>query len=299
MTHILRLLLLGAMFLSLGLPVPVRADTHRQKLLIGVLPEMNVFKQKQRFTLLSEYLSKKTDTDVGFTVLSRYGNIIERFTAEKMDGAFFGSFTGALALKKLDVIALARPVNLDGSSTYHGYLFVRKDSGIKNVKDMKNRKMAYVDKATTAGYIFPRAYLKEQGVTDIDHFFSEKFFTGSHDAAINAVLTRKADVGAAKHSIYDRVRQTDPRVDKELVILADSPRVPSNGLLVRSTLAEPLKSKLKSALLGLHDDPQGKAVLQQLGALKFIETTSADYQPVFDLATRAGIDIMTYDYTNK
>ena len=299
MSHILRLFLLGAVFLSLGLPVPVRADSHRQKLVIGVLPEMNVFKQKQRFALLGDYLSKKTDVDVEFTILSRYGNIIERFTAEKMDGAFFGSFTGALALKKLDVVPLARPVNLDGSSTYHGYLFTRRDSGIKTVADMKGKKMAYVEKATTAGYIFPLVYLKEHGVTDIDHFFSETFFTGSHDAAINAVLTRKADLGAAKHSIYDRLRQTDPRIDKELVILAESPRVPSNGLLVRNSLTEPLKSKLKSVLLGLHNDPEGKTVLQRFGALKFIEATAADYQPVLDLTKRAGINIATYDYKNE
>ncbi len=294
-----RLFLLGAVFLSLGLAVPASAVAPKQKILIGVLPEMNVFKQQQRFALLGEYLSKKTDADVEFTILSRYGNIIERFTAEKMDGAFFGSLTGALALKKLGVVPLARPVNLDGTSTYHGYLFTRKDSGIKSVKDMKGKKMAYVEKATTAGYIFPLAYLKEQGVTDTDYFFSETFFTGSHDAAIHAVLTGKADVGAAKHSVYDWVRQHNPKVDQELVILADSPRVPSNGLLVRNGLPEPLRNKLKSVLLGLHNDPDGKVVLQRFGALKFIETSARDYQPVLDLAKRAGIDVTTYDYKNE
>ncbi|MFZ6017256.1 MAG: PhnD/SsuA/transferrin family substrate-binding protein [Nitrospirota bacterium] len=48
------------------------------------------------------------------------------------------------------------------------------------------------------------------------------YFTGSYDAAIYAVLDKKADVGAAKHSVYDRVRRNDPRVDKELLILAES-----------------------------------------------------------------------------
>jgi phosphonate transport system substrate-binding protein len=260
---------------------------------------MNVFKQKQRFKLLGEHLSKKTGVPVEFTILSRYGNIVERFSSEKLDGAFFGSFTGALAIKKLGVVPLARPVNLDGSSTYHGYLFVRKDSGIKGVKEMKGKKMAFVDKATTAGYLFPLAYLKEHGVTDTDHFFSETFFTGSHDAAISAVLSRKADVGAAKHSVYDRELKHDPRVDKELVILAKSSIVPSNGLCVRSSLPEPLKNKLKSVLLGLNTDPDGKVILQQFGALKFIETSAKDYQPVFEMAKKIGIDIATYDYSNK
>ncbi|MEK7788614.1 MAG: phosphate/phosphite/phosphonate ABC transporter substrate-binding protein [Planctomycetota bacterium] len=298
MRYITRIILVITI-LSLCMPFQVFSQSSQQKILIGILPEMNVFKQKQRFKLLGEYLSKKTGVTVEFTILSRYGNIIERFTAEKMDGAFFGSFTGALAIQKLGVVPLARPVNLDNTSTYHGYLFVRKDSGIKSVKDMKGKRMAFVEKATTAGYIFPLAYLRENGITDVEHFFSESFFAGSHDAAISAVLNRKADVGAAKHSIYDRVRKDDPRVDQYLVILAESPRVPSNGLCVRKGIDNGLKQKLKEALLGLHKDPEGANVLKQFGALKFIETSARDYQPVFEVATKAGIDIKTYDYRNK
>ena len=299
MRHVLRLIFLGSIFLSLCIPTPSLAQPAQQKILIGILPEMNVFRQKQRFKLLGEHLSKKTGVRVEFTILSRYGNIVERFTSEKMDGAFFGSFTGALAINKLGVVPLARPVNLDGSSTYHGYLFTRKDSGIKSVGDMKNKKIAFVDKATTAGYIFPLSYLKENGVTDTSHFFRESFFAGSHDAAINAVLNKKADLGAAKHSIYDRERKRDPRVDRELTILAESPHVPSNGLCVRKDLPESIKSNLKTVLMSLHTDPEGKAVLQQFGALKFIETTANDYQSVFDLVKKSGIDISTYDYSNK
>ena len=279
-------------------PLAVFAESGQKQLLIGLIPEMNVFTQMERFKPLAEYLSRKTGVNVNITILSRYGNIIERFQSEKMDGAFFGSFTGALAIQKLGVDPIARPVNLDGSSTYHGYIFVRKDSGIKNVKNMRGKKMAFVEKATTAGYIFPIAYFKKNGVTNIDTFFSEYYFTGSHDAAIYAVLDKKSDIGAAKHSVYDRVRLTDPRVDKDLVILAESAKVPSNGLCVRKGLDKQLKEKLKKTLLTINTDPEGKLVLQKFGAIKFIETTVADYKPVFDLAKKAGIDIKTYDYKN-
>jgi len=280
-------------------PLKSFSQSPQKEILIGLIPEMNVFKQQERFKPLTEYLTKKTGVKVNITILSRYGNIIERFTSEKMDGAFFGSFTGALAIEKLGVDPIARPINLDGTSTYHGYLFVRKNSGIKNVKDMKGKKMAFVEKATTAGYIFPIAYLKENGVTDMKKYFSEYYFTGSHDAAIYAVLDKKADIGAAKHSIYDRVRKADPRVDKELTILAESAKVPSNGLCVRKGLDANIKKKLKEALLNIDKDPEGKIVLEKFGAIRFIETTVADYKPVFDLANKAGIDIKKYDYKNE
>jgi len=296
MRYILRVIFVSTIFFSFSIPLPAFAQPPPQRILIGILPEINVFKQKQRFKLLGDYLTKKTGVTVKFTILSRYGNIFESFTSEKMDGAFLGSFTGALAIKRLGVIPLVRIVNLDGTTSYHGYLFVRKDSGIKVVKEMKGKKMAYVDKATAAGYLFPVSYLKENGVTDPDRFFRETFFTGSHDASINAVLKRKADVGAAKHSVYDQVKINNPLVDRQLLVLAKSVDVPSSGLFVRSDLDETIKTKLKTILLNIDSDPEGRTTLQQLDALKFIETTVNDYQPVFDMARKSGIDILKYKY---
>jgi len=43
-----------------ALPVPTASPAAQQKLLMWTHPEMNIFKQKQRFKLLGDYLSKKT-----------------------------------------------------------------------------------------------------------------------------------------------------------------------------------------------------------------------------------------------
>ncbi len=289
----------AALILFLSLLFLFAGRSHGTELTIGLIPEQNVFKQTARYQPLGDYISKKTGIKVKFTILSRYGNIIDRFRAERLDGAFFGSFTGALAIQRLGVEFLARPVNLDGSSTYWGYIFVRKDSGIKGVADMKGKRLVFVDKATTAGYVFPVAFLKEHGVKDIRAYFKETYFAGSHDAAIFAVLEKKADVGCAKHSMYDRVARTDPRVKKDLLILAESPKVPSNGLGVRNDLSPELKKRLRDVLLGMDKDPEGREVLRKFEALRFISTTSEDYKPVFDFARRGGIDLKNYEYVNK
>ena len=72
----------------------------KSRILLGLIPELNIFKQKARFRPLGEYLTKRMGVPVEFTILSRYGNIIESFQSERMDGAFFGSFTGALAIER-------------------------------------------------------------------------------------------------------------------------------------------------------------------------------------------------------
>jgi phosphonate transport system substrate-binding protein len=298
-------LALACVTFTLGVGASSRAGAEpprpapRDEVVIGLIPELNIFKQKARFKLLAAYLTRKIGVPVRFTILSRYGNILETFESERMDGAFFGSFTGALAIERLGVVPLARPVNLDGTSTYHGYLFVRKDAGITDAGSMRGKRMAFVDLATTAGYVFPLAWLRQHGIPGPGGFFSEHWFTGSHDAAIAAVLEGKADVGAAKHSVFDRVRSEDARVDRELLIVASSPPVPSNGLCVRADLEEDLREALRRALLDLPSEAEGTSVLAQFGALKFIETTAADYAPVLELSRAAGLDLKRYRYRNR
>jgi phosphonate transport system substrate-binding protein len=290
----------GAMvFLSAALvSFPAWGESARKEIVIGLIPEMNIFEQRQRYRHLAAYLTERAGVRVSLSTLIRYGNIIENFEMARLDGAFFGSFTGALAIRRLRVEPIARPLWTDGKSTYHGYIFVRKDSGIRTVEDMRGKRMAFVERATTAGYIFPLAYLREHGVSDIDAFFSEYFFAGSHDAAINAVLRGDADVGAAKNTIMEHVMKESPKVAQELLILSDSPPVPSNGLLVRRTLDEDIKRRLRETLLNMEHDPGGKGVLRKFGAIRFLDTRVEDYEPVFDAARKAGIDMGIYEYSN-
>ena len=269
------------------------------EIVLGLIPELNVFRQVERHTPLANYLSAKVGAPVRLKMLPRYGNIIDSFEQGKMDGAFWGSFTGAMAIRKLGLVPVARPLWIDGTSTYHGVLFVRRDSGITKVSDLKGKSFAFVDRATTAGYLFPLALLREQGITNIDKFFSSYFFAGSHDAAILSVLRKEADAGAAKNTVFQVVAKDDPAVTRDLRILAQSDPVPSNALGVRKDMAPELREKLSKALLGMENDPEGREVLKAYGAARFIPTTAADYNPVFDMAKRAGIDLAQYLYENR
>lgn len=268
-------------------------------LVIGLIPEQNIFKQMERYTPLTEYLSGKTGLRIKLKVLTRYGNIIDNFVSTEMDGAFFGSFTYALAHKKIGVEALARPEDLKGSSTYHGLIFVRKDSRIKGITDMKGKRFAFVDKATTAGYLLPLAYFKEQGVKDYRTYLRETYFAGTHEDVINDVLNKKADIGAAKNTVLERLAGTNARLLRELKILARSPDVPENGLALRKSLAASVRVAVQEALLNMHLDPAGRTVLENFGAQRFIMTTNKDYEPVFRYAREIDLNFAEYDYMNE
>lgn len=270
----------------------------RPKLVIGLIPEQNIFRQVERYGPLMEYVGKKAGVRFELKVLPRYGNIVANFKSLELDGAFFGSFTYALAHSRMGLTVLARPENPKGISTYHGIIFVRKDSGIRSAEDMRGKRMALVDKATTAGYLLPLAFFRENGISDHGKFLKEVYFTGTHEDAIRDVLERKADVGAAKNTIYERILAEEPNVGKLLRILAVSPDVPENGLAVRQDLDKDLAGKIKDALLAMDRDPEGAAILRDFGARKFIETVDEDYDPVYRYAREADIDLATYDYLN-
>ncbi len=280
-------------------PQQMERPAGQQELLIGLIPEQNVFRQRERYIALRQYLSDRMGVVVNFTSLSRYGNIIERFSSEKMDGAFFGSFTYGLAHDQIGVEPIVRPVNLDGTSTYHGYIFVRSDSGIRKVADMRGKRFAFVDHATTAGYLFPLAWFHEKGIDDLKTYLGDFYFAGSHDAAIQAVLNRDADIGAAKNTIYDQLATENPRVRKELVIVASSDVVPQNCLAVRKDLDPELKSSLRKILLTMDKEKEGKEVLRRFGARGFIETNEHDYAYLYRLSAEVGINMKTYKYRNE
>jgi phosphonate transport system substrate-binding protein len=279
-------------------PAPAKKPTATM-LLIGLIPEQNLFRQVERYEPLGEYLFRKTGTKVTFKILPRYGNIIDSFKSSGLDGAFFGSFTYTLAHAKVGVEVMARPLALDNTSTYYGMIFVRKDSRIRTARDMKGKRFAFVDKATTAGYLLPLDYFHENGISNYRGYLREVYFTGTHEDAILDVLNRKADIGAAKSTEFQRLAKADPRIMKELVVLERSPDVPENALALRVDIDASVRDLLKDALLKMNLDPDGKKVLERFGALKFIETTDKDYDVVRKYAEDIHLNLATYEYMNN
>jgi phosphonate transport system substrate-binding protein len=155
-----------------------------------------------------------------------------------------------------------------------------------------------VDKATTAGYLLPLEYFHRNGVKNYRAYLGEVYFAGTHEDAIHDVLEKKADIGAAKNTVFERLARNDPRINKELLVLVKSPEVPENGLAMRRDLDEALKQDIKAVLLTMDKEKEGQSVLRTFGAQRFIETTNKDYAPVIEYAREIGLNLSTYDYLN-
>lgn len=290
---------LFAFFSLLSVPDCISAEIEEEPetgitLRLAIVPEKNTFEQLRRYKYITDYLSQKMEMRVTVEIMANYGEISKAFQEGRADAGFFGSFSYVLTHAKTGIEPIARPVWLDGNSTYRGYIFVRKDSGIETVKDMQNRSLVLVDKATTAGYIFQLYYFSYYGITSLENYFSKISFARSHDAAAWSVYTGEADIGGAKNHIFNKFKEEYPDFKEQMVIIAESPEVPSNGLAVRKDLNPAIKLRLKTLLLTLDQNETGQEVLENFGASKFIETTDNDYKVLYDMVKDLGINLEKY-----
>ena len=284
--HILvRNLLVCLLICSASLAImPVYAFEQPKELLIGIEPEHNIFDQMERYRNLADYLSVQLGIKVKLTIMSRYGEVLKRFKTLKLDGAFLTPYTATMAIKELQLEPVVYPVNLNGEYTSEGYIFVRKDSGIRAFQDMKGGNIVFVDPATMEGYLYPLAFLQQHGVKDINEFFNRYYFAGSHASAVFAVLDGRADIGAAKSTVYSQLIKNDPSIGQELEIIAQSPKAPEVTLCIKSEIPHDLRERLASVLLNMNKTPDGKKVLQQFRAQGFVRASKEDFAIIEKMA---------------
>lgn len=266
------------------------------KIVIGVVPEVNLVKQMDRFVPLSNYLDKKTGYDIEIRPMSNYGQLYEEFRDGNIDGGFFGSLVYGIAKARVGIMPLVRPVSVHGRSTYSGLIFVRKDSGIKKPEDMRGKTIALADPATSASYLAQKGFLASHGIS-IDRDM-KIIWTGSHEAAIRAVLSQQADVGGAKDTVVARLRRENRVFDTVIEILRDDERIsfPDNTLAMRKSFPQEKAQALKNCLLKMNSDPEAKTVLSRFGASRFVPAKDEDFKPMYDMIRNLKIDLTNYPY---
>jgi len=266
---------------------PGNSYGRAKELLVGIEPEHNIFDQMRNYRKLADYLSEKLGVKIRLTIMSRYGEALQRFKSRHLDGAFLNSYTTSMAIKELHLEPVIRQVRLNGDAMTYSYILVRADSGIRNVADMKGRSFAFVDPATTEGYLFPLAFLKKNGVNDLSTFLERYFFTGSHSSVVFAVLDGRADIGAVKESVYNKVVSRDATIGRELSVIKKSPPIPETTLCLSKDISPGLKKRVVTSMLEMESAEDGRKILKELELLRFAPSVEDDYKTVLQLEQQA------------
>ncbi|MBI2893267.1 MAG: phosphate/phosphite/phosphonate ABC transporter substrate-binding protein [Deltaproteobacteria bacterium] len=78
--------------------------------------------------------------------------------------------------------------------SYYSVLFTRADSPIRELDQLRGRRVAWVDSMSASGYLFPLAGLIAAGVPE--ESLASSTFEGSHTRVVQAVIGDRADAGA-------------------------------------------------------------------------------------------------------
>lgn len=246
---------------------------------LGRIPFRNSTTIMQEHEKLIEYLTKKLGVkQVRMQMASSYEGIVRQLINGDLDIAWLATMSSVEARNHPAIELLVKPVRF-GITTYRGIIITRQDSGIRTLKDLKNKKFAWVEKDSASGYLFPKAVLLEAGVNPAKDF-AESAFLNTHDLVVENVLRRKYDAGAC----YDDARKTLPDKSKidDLTILATTQDISNEPIVVKKSLPTELKEKIKQALLDLNmKTPEGREVLKNLSDVQgFLPVKESDYDYV-------------------
>ena len=153
-----------------------------------------------------------------------------------------------------------------GRTRYSGFVLVRSTDPAVSLKDLKGRRIAFVDQYSTSGYLLPKHALESNGIS-IDSGFSKVVFAGSHGAALD--LLARGEVDAATTSsemlgMYRRKQLIESQVQQttQVRILYKTGQLPYDALCATDTLPESAQKKIAGAFLSMHNrNPRAQRAL--------------------------------------
>jgi phosphonate transport system substrate-binding protein len=166
------------------------------KVRIGFNPTQNSDQLRPAAQAIADYLERRFQgaIEVEIFIPTEYRGLIEAMRGGNLDFAFFPPDGYVIANQDVGAQVLLKSVR--GTSPFSwSAIIVRKDSGIKNLQGLDGKNIAWVDKNSAAGYVFPRAAVVGAGL-DPDKLFAKQTFAGRHDACVLAVLNKSVDACA-------------------------------------------------------------------------------------------------------
>ncbi len=247
---------------------------------------------------LVAYLHRATGLHFTAAVPSSYIVVVESFGSGGVDMAITNTFSYVLAHEKYGAEAAMMVVRRGGETHYRGQIIAHSESGITSLRDLNGKRFAYVDAASTSGYILPKALLERNGI-----MLGEILFAGRHDNVVTMVYQRQVDAGATYYSPPDpqtgevldarvRVRAQYPDVLEKVRIVALTEPIPNDPIVFRRGFPAELRDTIVRALLAFQRTPTGRRILFDAYSIEGLAPASDhDYDQLREVIRNFGGDL--------
>jgi phosphonate transport system substrate-binding protein len=282
-----RVLALGvaALFLLCWADVGAVAGVSRdpQVLRVALLPDENASKVIQDNDGLKVYLEKRLAKKIELYVLTSYAAMIEATRNGRIDLAFFGPLSYCMAKDKAAIEPIAAKIK-DGSTTYKSVIIAGMNSGVEKPEDIRGKRMAYGDQASTSSHLIPKGVLAQSGVKPGDY---QESFLGKHDAVALNVMRGNVDAGGLSQVIFIGLVEKGTIDKTKVKVIAESAPIPEYPWVMQTDLSPALREEIRKAFLELKDP----TILKALKADGFASIRDSDYDVIRNAAKILGLDL--------
>ncbi|RII26319.1 MAG: phosphate/phosphite/phosphonate ABC transporter substrate-binding protein [Geobacter sp.] len=254
------------------------AGNPKKVLRIAVAAMISPETTRTYYEELLRLISRRMGREAVFVQRRTYGEVNSLVKNREVDVAFVcsGPYTEGHDEFGMEIIAV--PV-VHGEKVYHSYIIVPHDSPYSSFADLRGHKFAFVDEGSNSGYLVPAYMLAKRG-EKIPTYFSEFFFTHSHDNSIKAVADELADGAAVDSLIWEFFNTINPELTGRTKIIEKSPPYGIPPVVVPAGLDSELKKQLKHVFLSLHEDREAAALMKKLQIDRFAEGNDGMYNTV-------------------
>jgi phosphonate transport system substrate-binding protein len=284
-----RKLLLGIWLLPLALIMTEKhnlaAAESNAELRIAFIAYQNPDQLLENVKPVVGYLKHRLGMEIKEYVATDYSSIVEALRNKTADVGFMGPLQYVMAHRQAGAIPILGEI-YNGKATYVSQIFVRKDSGLKKLEDLRNKNIAFVDPISSSGYMYPLDIFRSKGLTDksAEKFFNRVYFAGGDEQAIRAVYNGFVDAAGIGQYSFNLLRSEER---DEVVAIGTSRPIPSHCLVARKGLSKKTVEKLQEAFLNLSNDDENSYLLKYLYSVDgYVKVTHENYLEVEELGKR-------------
>jgi phosphonate transport system substrate-binding protein len=258
-------------------------------------------REVNKFLPLANFLSKELKPegiDQGKVVVAQTIAEMASFIREGKVDLYIDSVFPTLAVSHLSG---SKPILRrwkKGVGEYSSVLFVRKDSDIRRLDDLKGKLIAFDEPYSSSGYFLPKLALLQAGLRLVakDHHAGPigpgevgYVFSSADDNTLLWVLRGKVHAGALDNWAYEQKGRANLQ---DLAVLYTSPLMPRQLVSFRANLPAKLVARIKEVLTKMDQSEDGRKALQAFEkTTKFDELSDQDLSALSKLQDHVAAEI--------
>jgi len=226
---------------------------------------------------LIDYLEIKINHKIELVQRKTYQEVNNLIESGELDFAFIcsGAYVDLSSKCKIDIIAVPQT---NGKCLYQAYIIANKESKINKFEDFKGKSFAYTDLLSNTGRLYALKRVKEIGTNDIT-FFSNIIYSNAHDNSIQLVNKGLVDGATVDGLIYEFMKVNSPEYIKNTVVIEKSEYYGIPPVVAKADKKN-LIDTLRSILLNMDKDENGKKILSKLKIDKFVSGHDSSYNSI-------------------